>query len=453
MTRRFSLMAALDSSLGPVLVVGGGCVGERKIRTLLSADFPVTLVSPEATSGLQGLAGRRQITWHRRTVTEEDFSSHRIAVLALSREDTLSVMALVKSPCLLDCCGAKELGNWSLAAQFRTDGHLIGVGSFGTSPSASADLKMNLQSWLESERERPILFSRKSTLARAQTMEAARALQSLGLPVEIKTMSTCGDANLSCHLSSFGGYGAFVKCLEEAILEGKGDGAVHSLKDVPTLLPDGLELVAVLPRGATSDVLVSSCPGGLEGLPEGALIGTASLRRKAQLLKLRPDLNFTLIRGNVNTRLAKLDTGEMDGIVLAKAGLDRLGIKPAMSTELPTIPSPCQGIIAIEARTGSALAEEARRINHRPTWLMALAERELLRTLQVGCHVPFAAVSSWDGESLHLRAQALSELGDSVDMDISGPVSTDEQAQDLGREMGKRLLSSPEALSMLRASS
>ncbi|NCC97472.1 MAG: hypothetical protein EOM02_11615, partial [Synergistales bacterium] len=88
-----------------------------------------------------------------------------------------------------------------------------------------------------------------------------------------------------------------------------------------------------------------------------------------------------------------------------------------------------------------------------PTWLMALAERELLRTLQVGCHVPFAAVSSWDGESLHLRAQALSELGDSVDMDISGPVSTDEQAQDLGREMGKRLLSSPEALSMLRASS
>lgn len=453
MTRRFSLMVGLDSSLGPVLVVGGGCVGERKIRTLLSAEFSVTLVSPEATSGLQGLAGKRQIIWHRREVTEADFSSHKVAVIALSREDTIKAMTLVKSSCLLDCCGAGELGHWSLAAQFRTDGHLIGVGSFGTSPSASADLKMNLQSWLESERERPILFSRKSTLARAQTMEAAKALQSLGLAVEIKTMSTCGDVKLDCHLSAFGGYGAFVKCLEEAILEGRGDGAVHSLKDVPTLLPEGLALVAVLPRAATSDVLVSSCPGGLEGLPEGALIGTASLRRKAQLLKLRPDLNFTLLRGNVNTRLAKLETGEMDGIILAKAGLDRLDIKPAMATELPTIPSPCQGIIAIEARQGSKLAEEAAKINHRPTWLMALTERELLRTLQVGCHVPFAAISTWDGDILTLKAQALSERGDSVDMEISAQVRTDDQARNLGKEMGKRLRASPEAISMLRVSS
>ncbi|EFC91745.1 porphobilinogen deaminase [Dethiosulfovibrio peptidovorans DSM 11002] len=450
MNRRFSLMVSLDSRVGPILVVGGGCVGERKVRTILSADFPVTLISPTATSGLQSLASKGLIKWHAREVTADDFLSHRLAVIALAKEDTEKILPTAsKARCLVDCCGAGELGDWSLAAQFRTETNLVGVGSFGKSPSASADLRMNIQSWMESDRERPILFSRKSALARAQTMEAARALAKKGLPVEIKTMSTCGDEKQDCHLSAFGGNGAFVKCLEEAIMEGKGDGAIHSLKDVPSVLPDGLELVAVLPRASTSDVIVSNHKGGLEGLPAGAVVGTSSLRRKAQLAITRPDLDYTLIRGNVNTRLAKLQSGDADAIVLAKAGLDRLGISPEGATTLPFLPAPCQGIIAVEARSGSRLAEEFRAINHRPTWLMALAERELLESLQVGCHVPFAALSEWVGGELRLRAQTLSYDGRHIDFEGSLAVRSDDDARDLGRDVALSIKASTEAISML----
>lgn len=452
MTRNFSLMIALNATTGPVLIAGGGCVGERKIRTLLSSEFSVELVSPEATLSLQNLASKGNIIWHRRKVTVEDFRDHKFAVLALTKDNTEEALKLARrTSCLLDCCSTPSESHWSLVAQFRQAESLIGVGSFGKSPSASADIKMDLQSWLGSDRKKNIILSRKSALARAQTLQASLAYQNAGFPLEIKTMSTCGDKKLTCHLSEFGGFGAFVKCLEDSILSGVGDGAVHSLKDVPSLLPEGLELVAVLPRAATSDLLISRHAGGLDGLPEGAMIGTASLRRKAQLRRIRPDLNFCLVRGNVNTRLAKLESEQMDAIVLAKAGLDRLGIELDNTTELDFLPAPCQGIIAIEARDNSSLKEISSEVNHRPTWLSSLAERELLRVLQVGCHVPFAALSTWEGEYLHLRAETLSMEGDSFTVDLRGKVTSDDGAKALGASVAEMILASPRALSMLEA--
>ncbi|PIE54072.1 MAG: hydroxymethylbilane synthase [Dethiosulfovibrio peptidovorans] len=450
MNRKYSLMVAMDATLGPVLVVGGGDVGERKIRTLLSAQFDVTLVSPHATMGLLSLVSRKQITWHQRCAQPEDFQRHRLAVLAVPREETEKLLKMAEgSCCLMDCSGAGDLGNWSLVAQFRTEENLIGVGSFGTAPLSSADLKMNLQSWLAGSRKRPVLFSRKSALAKAQTLEVAQAFQQQGVPVEIKTLTTCGDRDLTRHLSTFGGFGAFVKCLEEALLEGRGDGAVHSLKDVPSVLPEGLELVAVLPRSSSADLLISKQPEGLDGLPEGALVGTSSIRRAAQLAAIRPDLRCTLVRGNVHTRLARLESGEVDALILAQAGLNRLGITPENTCTLPFLPAPCQGIIAVEARQGTLLARQAAAINHRPTWLVALAERELLKDLQVGCHVPFAACASWEGPSMILRAQTLTPDGKGFVFERRWSVNDDAQARDMGRAMAEEIRRHPEASVML----
>ncbi|MDD3916870.1 MAG: hydroxymethylbilane synthase [Synergistaceae bacterium] len=296
------------------------------------------------------------------------------------------------------------------------------------------------------------LLTRGSTLALVQTERVASSLRFLGIDVDIERVSTKGDRDTISPLCSFGGSGAFSSCIEEALLRGMGDGAVHSLKDLPSCCREGLEIAAVCPRDSVEDLLLCREEQNLENLPRGAVVGTSSPRRRAQLLRRRPDLSVRELRGNVATRLQKLHDGLYDAIVLAHAGLERLDIRTPNTTPLPFLPAPCQGIIALEAPLNGALFPLGERITDRETHLCSIAERSLLRTLGVGCHVPFAALAELHGETMLLRAEILECDGrDSVSLTFERTVGTDEEALDAGRSLGGLFRNEPRAARLLKA--
>lgn len=256
-----------------------------------------------------------------------------------------------------------------------------------------------------------IIASRESRLAmwQAQHVQALLATSS-GRPVQILGMTTRGDQILDRTLSKVGGKGLFVKELEAALAEGRAHLAVHSLKDVPMELPQGFELAAVLAREDPRDALVSNEFEGLDALPKGALVGTSSLRREAQLRAAYPHLKIVPLRGNLDTRLAKLDAGQMQAIVLAAAGLKRLGlaarIRQIIAPEI-LLPAAGQGALGIEIRAGDHLTRDAlSSMMCTKTFREVSAERAVSRALGGSCQLPLAAycVSEPDGKSLRLRA-------------------------------------------------
>ncbi len=255
------------------------------------------------------------------------------------------------------------------------------------------------------------IATRESRLALWQAHHVRDLLQSAwGVPVGLLGMTTRGDQILDVSLSKVGGKGLFVKELETALLEGRAELAVHSLKDVPMELPDGFTLAAVLEREDPRDAWVSPQYANLQALPPGAVVGTSSLRRLVQLRALRPDLDVQPLRGNLDTRLRKLDEGQYAGIVLAAAGLKRLGLAQRIRAEFSTdemLPSAGQGALGIEVRsTDRGLVEALRGLAHMPTWLATLAERAVSRALGGSCSMPLAAHATWqpEGGTLHLRA-------------------------------------------------
>jgi hydroxymethylbilane synthase len=250
--------------------------------------------------------------------------------------------------------------------------------------------------------------TRGSALALWQAEHVKGRLEALGHAVELRVITTTGDRVLDRRLEAVGGKGAFLKEIEEAMLAGEVDLAVHSLKDVPTALPEGLALCAVLERADPRDALLSSSGRGLRELPAGARVGTTSLRRCAQILAVRPDLAVGDLRGNVDTRIRRLREGAFDAIVLAMAGLGRLGrageVTEALDPSL-VLPAPGQGAIALECREGDRAAREAVAALHHPPTAKAIgAERALLAGLGGGCNVPLGAYAQLDGEGLWLRA-------------------------------------------------
>ncbi|HLT43960.1 MAG TPA: hydroxymethylbilane synthase [Luteimonas sp.] len=241
------------------------------------------------------------------------------------------------------------------------------------------------------------IATRKSPLALWQTEHVAARLRDAhpGLEVALVPLSTRGDEILDRSLADLGGKGLFLKELELAMQRGEADIAVHSLKDVPMDLEPGFALAAVLARADHADALVSPRHGSLEALPLGARVGTSSLRRQAQLRARRPDLELLDLRGNVNTRLAKLDAGQYDAIVLACAGLARLGFEARIGERLDApgwLPAPAQGAIAIECRDGDAATLAlCAALDDAPTRTCTRAERAMNRALHGSCHVPVAA--------------------------------------------------------------
>jgi len=257
--------------------------------------------------------------------------------------------------------------------------------------------------------ETTLIATRESRLALWQA-EHVRALlqQRFGMAVELLGMTTRGDQILDRALSKVGGKGLFVKELETALEEGRAHLAVHSLKDVPMELPPGFVLATVLDREDPRDAFVSPRYAALADLPKGARVGTSSLRRIVQLLALRPDLQIEPLRGNLDTRLRKLDEGEHDAIVLAAAGLKRLGLAARIRSVFEPdqmLPAAGQGALGIEVRADAqALRERLAQLTHRPTWLAVHAERAVSRTLGGSCSMPLAAHATWSGDVLHVDA-------------------------------------------------
>jgi hydroxymethylbilane synthase len=288
------------------------------------------------------------------------------------------------------------------------------------------------------------IATRKSPLALWQAEHVAERLHRLhpGQPVEIVGMSTRGDKILDAPLAKVGGKGLFVKELEQGMLAGHADIAVHSMKDVPVDFPDGLHLPVIMQREDPRDAFVSNRYGGIDDLPEGACVGTSSLRRQCQLAARRPDLAIRPLRGNVNTRLAKLDAGEFDAVILAAAGLMRLGferrIRARLSTE-ESLPAIGQGAIGIECRTDDERVNALiAPLHHGATADRVRAERAMNHRLMGGCQVPIAGHAVLEGEMLAMRGLVGTPDGKEV-LYAQGSRSRD-AAEDLGTALAEDLI-------------
>lgn len=297
--------------------------------------------------------------------------------------------------------------------------------------------------------------TRASKLALTQSrMMQARIVAALGGdPADADAIAplveiiTTGDRIQDRRLLEIGGKALFTKEIEEALLDGRIDCAVHSLKDVPALLPPGLVIAAIPEREDPRDAFVSLNHDRIEDLPQGARLGTASLRRQAQALHVRPDLEIIMTRGNVDTRLAKLERGEADAILLALSGLNRLGLGHRARSLLDPVaapPAPGQGALAIETRAEDAQAVWASALNHVPTALQVAAERGALEALEGSCRTAVGAHAQLDGTGLTLTVEALTpdgrlrfrQVGSVAFGAASSPAERTAQAFELGRGLG-----------------
>ena len=298
------------------------------------------------------------------------------------------------------------------------------------------------------------IATRKSALALWQANHVGALL--LDLPeieeIELVPMSTRGDEILDRSLQKIGGKGLFIKELELAMQAGSADIAVHSMKDVPADMPEGFCVAAVLKRANHADALVS--PGGkqLQQLPEGALVGSSSLRRQAQLRMLRPDLRIEPLRGNVNTRLAKLDNGDYDAIILAAAGLERLQLEQHISQQFrpsEMLPAAAQGVVGIEClANNSELRRVLAQLNDETAVQTTLAERAIAKVLQANCQSPVATYAVVSGDSLEVTALvALPDGSKSIRDSLTGNAG---EAEQLGEALASRLIDKG-ALELLEA--
>lgn len=289
------------------------------------------------------------------------------------------------------------------------------------------------------------LGTRASKLALWQANWAADRLRALGTDVEIVEITTQGDAEQTPSVGALGSVGVFTKEIQRALVAGEVDLAVHSLKDLPTTPVDGLTLASVPGREVVNDALISNVAASIDQLPQGAKVGTGSLRRVSQLRAIRPDLELLDIRGNVDTRLAKLDRGDYDAILLAAAGLTRLGLQHRIAQRLPTdlvLPAPGQAALGIECRqddirTLTALSN----INNPVAMRCTTAERAMLARVEGGCLAAIGALAMMEDEQMALRAVVLSECGTTrLFAQASGSVSSAGEAITLGQRVADDLL-------------
>jgi hydroxymethylbilane synthase len=289
------------------------------------------------------------------------------------------------------------------------------------------------------------IATRKSALAlwQAEYVKAQLEHFHAGINVELVPMTTKGDIILDTPLAKVGGKGLFVKELEVAILENRADIAVHSMKDVPVEFPDGLGLEVICPREDPRDAFVSNTIASFAELPQGAVVGTSSLRRQCQIKAMRPDIVIKDLRGNVNTRLKKLDNGEYDAIILATAGLLRLGmperIKEKIAPEV-MLPANGQGAVGIECRVDDERVKKLLApLEDKNSRIRVLAERAMNRALQGGCQVPIGSFAVINNNEIHLRGLVGAINGEQIiKHELYGKV---EQGEQLGEELAQYLLS------------
>ena len=300
------------------------------------------------------------------------------------------------------------------------------------------------------------IATRESRLALWQAEHVKALLEARGHSVKLLGMTTMGDQILDRSLSKVGGKGLFVKELETALDDGSADIAVHSLKDVPMDLPDGFALACVMEREDPRDAFVSNNYANLAALPLGATVGTSSLRRVVLLKALRPDVKIVPLRGNLDTRLRKLDEGQFDAIILAAAGLKRLGLAQRIRAVFETeemLPAAGQGALGIEIKANRAdLVAALAPLAHLPTWMAVSAERAVSRAMGGSCSMPLAAHAVWDGAQLRLNAAwgepedekllPVNSLDGLIRADVAQNVDDLDTASRMGEQVAAKLLAS-----------
>jgi hydroxymethylbilane synthase len=290
--------------------------------------------------------------------------------------------------------------------------------------------------------------ARGSRLSLRQTEIVADLLRNAhpGIEIEIRTIATAGDRNLETPLPQMGGKGVFTDEIEQLLLDGEIDFAVHSLKDLPVELREGIAIGAIPARGSVDDVLVTRDGATLSTLAPGACVGTSSLRREAQILAARPDLRCASIRGNVETRVGKLlaDSGSYVAIVLARAGIERLGLDLASYESLSLevmLPAPGQGALAVQCRPGSESAALLEALDHRATRLCTVAERSFLSGVGGGCSTPVAALGRFAGAELSLRGRVIAVDGSAViEVVARKSIASEADADAVGRQLAQEAL-------------
>jgi hydroxymethylbilane synthase len=298
------------------------------------------------------------------------------------------------------------------------------------------------------KKNKVVIGTRGSKLAlwQAEWVKAELQRMNPGLEIELNKIKTTGDKILDVPLAKVGGKGLFVKEIEEALLKGEADLAVHSMKDVPTEFPESLHLAVICRREDPRDVFIARCTSqsakSFRELPRGAIVGTSSLRRSSQLLSIRPDLTIKQLRGNLETRFRKLDEGQFDAIILAAAGVKRLGwekrITEVIGTEI-SLPAIGQGAIGIECRIGDEFINQLiAPLNHEETAICVRAERALLKRLQGGCQVPIAAHAVLTDSRLVMDGLVGSVTGDRIIKDhLEGQPA---EGESIGKRLGEMLL-------------
>ena len=423
------------------VVIGGGNVAERKILALLEAGANVRVISPSLTSLLERLAGERRLEWNKKFFEDSDLDGAFLTFAATNDEAVNAAVvgsARARSVLVNDAARA-ERGDFFTPAVHRREGLTIAVDTGGTSPAVAKLLREQIGALVEQCLSGSLVCaSRASTLAMIQTRRVMAKLARGGIASTVVSISTKGDEVQDRSLASIGTDSVFVRELELALREHRADYAVHSCKDLPSTLPDDMELVAIVERIDRRDVFCSEKYSGFADLPAGAKVGTSSPRRAAQLKALRDDLDYLTIRGNVDTRLRKLREGQYDAIVLAAAGLERLNLHAAYSVPFPVdvvVPAVAQGALAVETRRGDAVAGLLRvALNEPECELEVLAERAFLRGMRGGCQAPIGASATREGSggSMILRAAVGMDGGAIARGEREAAVATTAEAEALG---------------------
>jgi len=388
------------------VVIGGGSIAERKISALLDAGASVRVIAPSLTPALAGLADQCRIESIRKQFEAGDVTGASLVFAATDDDDVNAcVVAAARAlGILVNDASQAERGDFSTPAVHRRDSLTVAIDTSGTSPAVAKLVRERIGALVDrSLSETLVCASRASRLAMTQTRTVMAKLARSGIASTVVNITTKGDQIQDRAITAIGSDNVFVRELELALRERRADYAVHSCKDLPSTLADDMEIVAIVERADPRDVFCSDRFASFEELPKGARVGTSSPRRCAQLAAMRSDLDYVTIRGNVDTRLRKLADSGYDAIVLAAAGIDRLGERARYTVPFAIqtlVPAAAQGALAVETRREDPIGAVLRAsLNDASVELEVLAERAFIRTMRGGCAAPIGANAVLDASA------------------------------------------------------
>ncbi len=433
------------------VVIGGGSVAERKIAALLDAGATVRVVAPSLTPALVQLSEERRIESLRKRFDAADVQGAAL-IFAATDDDAVNaavVAAARMRGILVNDASQAERGDFSTPSVHRRDSLTIAVDTSGTSPAVAKLMRERIGALVErSLSESLVCASRASRLAMTQTRLVMAKLARSGIASTVVNITTKGDQVQDRAITAIGTDNVFVRELELALRDRRADYAVHSCKDLPSTLPEDMEIVAIVERADPRDVFCSDRFENFDALPKGARVGTSSPRRRAQLAAMRSDLEYATIRGNVDTRLRKLAERDFDAIVLAAAGIDRLGERARYTVPFATetlVPAAAQGALAVEARRNDPVGAALRSaLNDGHAELEVLTERAFMRTMRGGCSAPIGANAVLDASgTMTVRAAVGLDDGRVLRAERRGPASSPAEAEGLGTALAAEFARAP----------